>query len=162
MATTAPGSKLWATFTPLTVANSPLVTGWLNTDGFNNVVLAYLFTSGTTAAPKCAVLRHANLLSYVLGTVEFGAAEETDCTLSSVPPYHIAGPAVRLLPKISWTVTACGRIPQARAMNGMAEASAADTKTIRSAISPRAISAPDAVRATDRMRPLSVTSTSAL
>ena len=50
-----------------------------------------LFTSGTTAAPKCAVLRHANLLSYVLGTVEFGAADETDCTLSSVPPYHIAG-----------------------------------------------------------------------
>jgi acyl-CoA synthetase (AMP-forming)/AMP-acid ligase II len=50
-----------------------------------------LFTSGTTAAPKCAVLRHENLLSYVLGTVEFGAADEADCTLSSVPPYHIAG-----------------------------------------------------------------------
>ena len=50
-----------------------------------------LFTSGTTAAPKCAVLRHSNLLSYVLGTVEFGAAAEDDCALLSVPPYHIAG-----------------------------------------------------------------------
>jgi acyl-CoA synthetase (AMP-forming)/AMP-acid ligase II len=50
-----------------------------------------LFTSGTTAEPKCAVLRHANLLSYVLNTVEFGAAGESECALFSVPPYHIAG-----------------------------------------------------------------------
>ena len=50
-----------------------------------------LFTSGTTAAPKCAVLRHSHLLSYVLGTVEFGAASPDDCALLSVPPYHIAG-----------------------------------------------------------------------
>jgi acyl-CoA synthetase (AMP-forming)/AMP-acid ligase II len=50
-----------------------------------------LFTSGTTAEPKCAVLRHANLLSYVLNTVEFGAADSTECALSSVPPYHVAG-----------------------------------------------------------------------
>jgi hypothetical protein len=48
MATTAPGSKLWVTVAPLTVANSPLVTGWLNTDGFTNIVLAYVFTGGTT------------------------------------------------------------------------------------------------------------------
>jgi hypothetical protein len=48
MATTAPGSKLWASVTPLTVANSPLVTGWLDTDGFTNIVLAYVFTGGTT------------------------------------------------------------------------------------------------------------------
>ncbi|QKW35558.1 long-chain fatty acid--CoA ligase [Actinomadura sp. NAK00032] len=50
-----------------------------------------LFTSGTTSAPKCAVLRHANLLAYVLGTVEFDAAAADDCALLSVPPYHIAG-----------------------------------------------------------------------
>ncbi|MDV8071370.1 fatty acid--CoA ligase family protein [Rhodococcus sp. IEGM 1366] len=50
-----------------------------------------LFTSGTTAAPKCVVLRHRHLLSYVLGTVAFGSAEETACALLSVPPYHIAG-----------------------------------------------------------------------
>lgn len=50
-----------------------------------------LFTSGTTAAPKAAILRHSNLLSYILGTVEFASAEEADAALISVPPYHIAG-----------------------------------------------------------------------
>jgi acyl-CoA synthetase (AMP-forming)/AMP-acid ligase II len=50
-----------------------------------------LFTSGTTGKPKAAVLRHDNLMSYILGTVEFGAAAEDDAVLISVPPYHIAG-----------------------------------------------------------------------
>lgn len=55
-----------------------------------------LFTSGTTAAPKAAILRHANLLSYILGTVEFGGAGEDEAALVSVPPYHIAGIAALL------------------------------------------------------------------
>jgi long-chain acyl-CoA synthetase len=55
-----------------------------------------LFTSGTTGAPKAAVLRHKHLTSYVLGTVEFGAAAEDDAALVSVPPYHIAGVAAIL------------------------------------------------------------------
>ena len=50
-----------------------------------------LFTSGTTAAPKAAILRHGNLVSYILGTVEFASADEADAALVSVPPYHIAG-----------------------------------------------------------------------
>jgi acyl-CoA synthetase (AMP-forming)/AMP-acid ligase II len=50
-----------------------------------------LFTSGTTAEPKCVMLRHSHLLSYVLGTVEFASADETECALVCVPPYHIAG-----------------------------------------------------------------------
>jgi acyl-CoA synthetase (AMP-forming)/AMP-acid ligase II len=49
-----------------------------------------LYTSGTTSAPKGVVLRHANLVSYVLGTVEFAAAEESEAAVMSVPPYHIA------------------------------------------------------------------------
>ncbi len=52
-----------------------------------------LYTSGTTAAPKAAVLRHRHLASYVIGSVEFGAAEESDAVLVCVPPYHIAGVA---------------------------------------------------------------------
>ncbi|MCR9091706.1 class I adenylate-forming enzyme family protein [Algiphilus sp.] len=54
-------------------------------------IAVQLFTSGTTGAPKAAVLRHENLSAYIIGTVEFGAAEETDANLVSVPPYHIAG-----------------------------------------------------------------------
>ncbi|MCW2916725.1 MAG: lcfB11 [Actinomycetia bacterium] len=50
-----------------------------------------LFTSGTTAAPKAAVLRHRHLTSYILQTVEFGTADAADAVLISVPPYHVAG-----------------------------------------------------------------------
>jgi acyl-CoA synthetase (AMP-forming)/AMP-acid ligase II len=50
-----------------------------------------LFTSGTTAAPKAALLRHQNLISYVLQTVEFESAADDDAILISVPPYHVAG-----------------------------------------------------------------------
>ena len=54
-------------------------------------VAVQLFTSGTTAAPKAAILRHSNLLGYILGTVEFASADESDAALMVVPPYHIAG-----------------------------------------------------------------------
>jgi acyl-CoA synthetase (AMP-forming)/AMP-acid ligase II len=50
-----------------------------------------LFTSGTTAIPKGVLLRHSHLVSYVLQTVEFGAADAADAALISVPPYHVAG-----------------------------------------------------------------------
>jgi acyl-CoA synthetase (AMP-forming)/AMP-acid ligase II len=50
-----------------------------------------LYTSGTTSAPKAAVLRHRNLSAYVIGTVEFAAAGPDDAVLVSVPPYHVAG-----------------------------------------------------------------------
>jgi long-chain acyl-CoA synthetase len=52
-----------------------------------------LFTSGTTGAPKAAVLRHKHIVSYILGSVEFGGAAEDDAALVCVPPYHIAGMA---------------------------------------------------------------------
>ena len=52
-----------------------------------------LFTSGTTGAPKAAVLRHSHLVSYILGSVEFMGAGDEEATLVSVPPYHVAGMA---------------------------------------------------------------------
>lgn len=52
-----------------------------------------LYTSGTTGAPKAAVLRHKHLVSYILGSVEFMGAGEDEATLVSVPPYHVAGMA---------------------------------------------------------------------
>jgi acyl-CoA synthetase (AMP-forming)/AMP-acid ligase II len=54
-------------------------------------VAVLLYTSGTTAAPKAAVLRHRHLLAYVWNTVEFGSAADTDASLVAVPPYHVAG-----------------------------------------------------------------------
>jgi acyl-CoA synthetase (AMP-forming)/AMP-acid ligase II len=56
-------------------------------------VAVLLMTSGTTAAPKSAVLRHRNLTSYLFGSVEFASVEEVEATLVSVPPYHIAAVA---------------------------------------------------------------------
>ncbi len=54
-------------------------------------VALLLYTSGTTAAPKAAILRHRHLVSYIFGSVEFGAAGEDEAVLVSVPTYHIAG-----------------------------------------------------------------------
>lgn len=54
-------------------------------------IAAQIFTSGTTAAPKAALLRHSNLLGYILGAYEFCTASEDDAQLVCVPPYHIAG-----------------------------------------------------------------------
>ncbi|MET9387098.1 class I adenylate-forming enzyme family protein [Streptomyces sp. NPDC002928] len=56
-----------------------------------DAVAVILYTSGTTAAPKAALLRHRHLLAYVLNTLEFGSAGEGDAALVAVPPYHIAG-----------------------------------------------------------------------
>lgn len=59
-------------------------------------IAVQLFTSGTTGTPKAAILRHSNLTSYVIGTVEFGSAPEDAAGLVTVPPYHIAGIAALL------------------------------------------------------------------
>jgi acyl-CoA synthetase (AMP-forming)/AMP-acid ligase II len=75
--------------------------------GSDDQAAVLLFTSGTTAAPKCAVLRHSHLLSYALGTVEFGHAAETECALVSVPPYHVAGIGAALTNLYSGRRIAC-------------------------------------------------------
>jgi acyl-CoA synthetase (AMP-forming)/AMP-acid ligase II len=63
--------------------------GEVPADGEGEAVL--LYTSGTTAAPKAAVLRHRHLAAYVVETVEFAGAGPDDAVLVSVPPYHVAG-----------------------------------------------------------------------
>jgi acyl-CoA synthetase (AMP-forming)/AMP-acid ligase II len=56
-------------------------------------VAIVLYTSGTTAEPKAALLRHRHLMAYLLGAVEYASAEPDEAVLISVPPYHIAGMA---------------------------------------------------------------------
>jgi acyl-CoA synthetase (AMP-forming)/AMP-acid ligase II len=56
-------------------------------------VAVVLYTSGTTSEPKSALLRHRHLMAYLLGTVEFGGADEDEAMLVAVPPYHVAGMA---------------------------------------------------------------------
>src|ERR1700736_6010136 len=59
-------------------------------------VAVQLFTSGTTGQPKAAILRHENLFSYIVGSVEFASADAEEATLVSVPPYHIASVSATL------------------------------------------------------------------
>jgi long-chain acyl-CoA synthetase len=55
-----------------------------------------LYTSGTSSAPKAAVLRHDQLLTYVFNSLEFGAADDDEAALLAVPPFHVAGVAAVL------------------------------------------------------------------
>jgi len=80
-----------------------------------SAVAVQLFTSGTTGAPKAALLRHQNLMSYILGTVEFGAASEDEATLVAVPPYHIAG-----ISAVLSSTYACRRMVQLSNFDGRA------------------------------------------
>ena len=66
-------------------------TGLPASHGGPDDVAVLLFTSGTSGEPKAAVLRHRQLVSYVIGSVEFLAADPGEAALISVPPYHIAG-----------------------------------------------------------------------
>lgn len=59
--------------------------------GDGDGIAVLLYTSGTTGEPKAAVLRHRNLASYILSTVEFAGSAEDEAAIVSVPPYHIAG-----------------------------------------------------------------------
>lgn len=70
-------------------------------------VAVQLFTSGTTGKPKAAILRHENLMSYIVGTVEFGAAGEDEAIAVTVPPYHIAG-----ISSVLSSTYACRRVVQ--------------------------------------------------
>lgn len=76
-------------------------------DNDPDALAVLLYTSGTTAKPKAAILRHSHLTSYVLGGVEFMSAGEDDASLVSVPPYHIAGVA-----NVLSNVYACRRVVQ--------------------------------------------------
>ena len=76
------------------IAEAPVPAPEWNMDP--DAIAILLFTSGTTGAPKAAVLRHKHLVSYIFGSVEFMGADEDEATIISVPPYHIAGMAAIL------------------------------------------------------------------
>lgn len=93
-----------------------------------SAVAVQLFTSGTTGAPKAAILRHENLSSYILGTVEFASAEETDAIVVTVPPYHIAG-----ISAVLSSTYACRRMVQLEAFEPAAWLAAARQEQVSNA-----------------------------
>ncbi len=88
-ALTARGHRVVDAADFVATARAGTAVGDVPEDGDGPAVL--LYTSGTTSAPKAAMLRHRNLTAYVIGTVEFGGADADDAVLVSVPPYHVAG-----------------------------------------------------------------------
>jgi len=78
-------------------------------------VAVQLFTSGTTGQPKAAILRHENLMGYIIGTVEFACAGDDDAILVTVPPYHIAG-----ISAVLSSTYACRRMVQLEAFDAAA------------------------------------------
>jgi len=86
----------WATRADFVAAADAVGDSAAEVDQEGEGIAAQIFTSGTTAAPKAALLRHSNLVSYILGTVEFCSAGADEVSLVCVPPYHIAGIAALL------------------------------------------------------------------
>lgn len=93
-----------------------------------HAVAVQLFTSGTTGAPKAAILRHENLTSYIIGTVEFAAAEDTDAIVVTVPPYHIAG-----ISAVLSSTYACRRMVQLEAFEPAAWLAAVRSEQVSNA-----------------------------
>lgn len=93
-----------------------------------SMVAVQLFTSGTTGAPKAAILRHEHLVSYIIGSVEFMSAEEEEATLVSVPPYHIAG-----ISAVLSSIYACRRVVQLPDFGAAAWLEAAEHERVTSA-----------------------------
>ncbi|MCL4291573.1 MAG: acyl--CoA ligase [Acidimicrobiia bacterium] len=94
-----------------------------------DAIAILLFTSGTTGAPKAAVLRHRHLFSYIVGSVEFGGAAADDAALVSVPPYHIAGMA-----SIASSVYAARRVVQLESFSPEAWVEAARREHVTNAM----------------------------
>lgn len=42
-----PGSRVWETNIPATVAASPIVTGWIDTTGYTTLLMSWVFTNST-------------------------------------------------------------------------------------------------------------------
>ncbi|WP_371128277.1 class I adenylate-forming enzyme family protein [Sphingomonas sp. NFR15] len=59
-------------------------------NGDHQGVAVQIFTSGTTGAPKAALLRHAHLQAYIAATATPAKASPPEGSLVSVPPYHVA------------------------------------------------------------------------
>jgi hypothetical protein len=47
VAPTPPGWKVWEQTATVTVAASPVVSGWFDTTGYTNLLLTYVFTNST-------------------------------------------------------------------------------------------------------------------
>lgn len=69
---TPPGVKVWDYVTPVTLALSPVVSGWFDTTGYTNLFVSYVFTNSTGSTTLT-----------VEGSFD-GSTQDTDITYSAV------------------------------------------------------------------------------
>ena len=79
---TLPGNRVWEYNTPATVALSPVVTGFIETTGFTNLLLSYVFTNSTGTTTLT-----------VEGSFD-ASTQETDITYPALPALVPAQPAI--------------------------------------------------------------------
>jgi hypothetical protein len=72
MPLTPPGMTVWEQVTPVTVALSPVVSGWFDTTGYGNLFISYVFTNSTGTTTLT-----------VEGSFD-GSTQETDITYAAV------------------------------------------------------------------------------
>ena len=73
MPATPPGWKVWEQTATVTVAQSPVVSGWFDTTGYTNLFISYVFTNSTGTTTLT-----------VEGSFD-GSTQETDITYAAVP-----------------------------------------------------------------------------
>ena len=69
---TPPGNKVWDYVLPVTVAQSPVVSGWFDTSGYTNLFISYVFTNSTGTTTLT-----------VEGSFD-GSTQETDITYAAL------------------------------------------------------------------------------
>src|SRR6185437_3792194 len=79
--------------------DGPPVSPGSHVDASSPVVI--FFTSGTTGAPKGAVLTHGALIAHAAGTAEVLGMTATDEVLTVTPMFHIAGLNLLTAPALS-------------------------------------------------------------
>jgi acyl-CoA synthetase (AMP-forming)/AMP-acid ligase II len=60
-------------------------------EGDDDATAALLFTAGTTGNPKAVPLSHSSFTSFMLSSIEPADPDAEECTLLTLPMYHIAG-----------------------------------------------------------------------
>lgn len=84
MAPTPPGYTVWEWSTPLTQAASPLISPWIDTAGFSQVVPGFKFTGGTSTPSIEASVDGTNLDSDL---TTLYSAPTSGTAFSVVSPY---------------------------------------------------------------------------
>jgi len=82
---TPPGYKVWDQVAPVTVAASPLVSGWYDTTGYTNLFISYVFTNST--GTTTLTIEGSFDASTLETDIVYAAVGATPATVAVLTPY---------------------------------------------------------------------------